>query len=435
MNVNEVLGQKTEEIVYLHNDSEQKIANLLQNATEFMKTYHEHTSSIGREALRLEWIETLDQAYQLIVKTYQTNQTPELRGQIAEILFQYGRSYYGGKMELSRCFFSLSLDLKLSSLGLIDLQDFDFLKCKDLESLKQHVDKNASLHFISYFYLGQFSNDVFASLVIKQWGNHAFKIAETLRWLGHACQNLKDYRQNLPFFSSIYGKAECILGGILKDSSFETSLLTKANWEMVELLYNTTRFMYDLSQPRPENISKAIENTEKKLKTLDLVIPFLNRESDSKKSKEKHAQILNIQALGQRELAQFSDSKEANYKIAFNKISEAIEIADHCEGFDRFLRANFYHNKASTALLMTVKNDHEIADWLQVALDVAKGEGFDHFYHWVYLMTGIKLELMRLDKVKAKEYFDIAEQLMTKYEESFEAQDKMEMGKLREKFS
>lgn len=241
-------------------------------------------------------------------------------------------------------------------------------------------------------------------------------IAQNLRWLGHTYQNRgefnKNTQENIARFDLIYDSSEKILKEIIKTSGMLSEVGRDANWELIELYYNTSRFRYGLTHIPAQDPLES-------LKPLEMLKDPLALEGDTIRALKIKAQIENINFITLRDpLAKEKDPEK--FKVLLDKswkhICQAVEIASNSNFPDSFLAAMFHNSKARIALKYELASIEQIAQWLKVAIDYAEEhQNLPHMYFYIYYETAAQLMIKQLNITKAKDYLKRAMEICSKF--------------------
>ncbi len=290
----------------------------------------------------------------------------------AELLYMYGRLVYGGDMGQSSNFTMAAIKAEITGTFPAKLADIQYHDFKEIDSLLEQAKKSSSMNLAVY-----------------------------LRWYGHACQNTPDRikNENADRFEAIYGTAIDILKRVNSKDS---------NWEIGQILYNTTRFLYSFKKPG---------DVEGALGTLRKLIPYLDNEGKSLRAQELRAQIENITAI---ETSRIKPQTMELLKVQYACYTRAYEIASETAGFNPFLRNLFLNNKARIALELVLKNATvvnimEIACWFDEVVRYVKEENYNHYYHATFLFNASLLEKVRRNSNKQKELLTAAIEVCDKF--------------------
>lgn len=350
---------------------------------------------------------------------------------LSEVFYMYGRGLYGGDMSSSSQIQQSALMIELYSKEVLSFNLNDFLSKSTLSDHKEAFKDTDGLSPLLEDHLSKVDLEHFVTQLTSQEGKNVFQNASILRWLGHALQNIDSKstpeKSNIDRFDKIYGASEKLFLHAA-GAAFNSEIQKDANWEVGQLIYNTGRFMHRLKNPGDD--AGAV-------KTLEDVIPFLEKEGKTGRSQQLRAQIQNILAIEEAKEAKKKiplEAKQAIHEKCFEKISLAVEIADETKDFDPFLHAMFYNNKASAALRCRHTNFLEIQQWVDKATSYAKEREFDHYYESIYFLTEAKLMIVQGNLERAKESLAVAEKICEKYPESSEDILK-DVNKLKAKFA
>lgn len=289
----------------------------------------------------------------------------------AELLYMYGRLIYGGDMEQSSNFTMAAIQAELTGTfptKFADIQNHDF---KEIDPLLEKAKKSSSMNVAVY-----------------------------LRWYGHACQNIPNRikKENADRFEAIYGTAIDILKKVNSKDS---------NWEIGQILYNTTRFLHSFKHP---------DDVKGALATLAQLVPYLDKEGKSLRAQQLRAQIANITAI---ETSRLKPQTPELLKVQYDCYIRASEIAEETEGFDPFLKTLFLSNKARMALELhtsaPVATLDEMGNWVEKVVLYIKEQNYNHFYYATFLFNASLIEKARGNSAKQKELLRAAEKVCDKF--------------------
>lgn len=335
----------------------------------------------------------------------------------ARIFYIYGRCVYGGNMEASRQMFQLSLAIQLIGLRVLDPKSLPSLKdCGDLESFPKHLSETTKAFGKDFDeHLFAFTSPEFAQAVAKGGKEHAFSIATALRWLGHSYQNLDEFKNvnEAIRFEKIYGHAIETLRGIHSHD---------ANWEIVEILYNTTRFMLYL---------KDSENYEGALKKMEEILPYITEEGPTVRGEQLLAQTHNIATIDRGNIISAIEKgervpKDPNEKIQLleqqlKDISQAVRVAEANPGINPKLKDMFIKNRTAiqitclqAGMILETPVD-DIRSSIQDGLKKIYDEDFSHYYDAGDLIVAARFEFSQGNIPAALAYLAKADEINEKF--------------------
>lgn len=313
--------------------------------------------------------------------------------QLSRLFYMYGRCFYSSDKNVTRKFCAAALHLQLSSVGMATITPSIFFRKASLKALCDDLDNHSKFienQFLDLFGLSSKVSfapyKVFLTLSESFETSQAFEVATYFRWYGHACQNLSDYilpsQINQNRFEKVYGEARTLLRILLETSKDANGDI---NWEAGQLEYNTGRLLYELNFPN-DPLGKS--------KQLEKVLPYLEKEGETRRAQTLKAQIKNMTAMsyyGQLAKQEQDPTKKQEFlEKAFELHSEAVTIAEETQGGfeNKFLYYMFYNNKAASALEAGKTNYDEMKTWIKKAVDYAdeqiQQEGADIYYSFYY---------------------------------------------------
>lgn len=348
---------------------------------------------------------------------------PATRNKISRLFYLLGRSIYGNKMENSRRYLQASLVLKLNAIGLSNVDVLKIIRAHSSTTLLQDsLSKESSQEYSVLMdhpekILSSLSEaPLKASLFDNKDKHQIFELACILRWLGHTCQNIDALKTDKQRFEIIYGLArECNQNVI--DSALEAQLVKDAAWEMVDLIYNTERFMLDFDRPQTEDPEEIKKHVIRKLDSLDHIKPYLIYENESLRASEKFAQIENIKAI---EKSKMAGDDMALLSECYQHSLNALKIADKTPNFEPFLHTMFRSNVVGFAL--KAKKDFsetellEFSNQMDKVLEYAKIN--EHIYNPSFIIVAARLSLAQNNQEKALDLLDQADDTARKSPEN-----------------
>lgn len=373
-----------------------------------------------------QFVQDLEIAFGSLYEIAKTTdfKSSELQHRMAQLFFLLGHSQYPGQMEKSRYFFQAALSLKLSAFKLKEENVLKILTAHaSTSSLYENLEKEAlhsnfsTLTDLPEKILSDVSAENLKSVVDK---SELFELSRILRMLGHACQNIdkfhegltkKDAKQakdDIDRFELIYGLAKECNQNIIDNSAYK--LKSDASWEMVEVIYNTDRFVYDLKNQEPSAERDALA----KIKLLENVKPYLKNVEDKLKAARIAAQIENITAIEKYRISEINK----NYLVeGYEHVSKAVQIAESTPNFPANLLNNFKNVK--TAIEVKVK---ENIDFSKLEAEAIRMLEFvrvsEDYYNSIHIIGAARLYLLLDNKEKALDLLDKAEEVANKSPEN-----------------
>lgn len=382
-----------------------KLENLFAAKMALAEEQFNNYASLTSEQ-KNKFVDLLGEAYKDLHSLYTQKSVIPLgiERQAASLFYMYGRTLYPD-MPPARRMFQMALAVDFVSLNIINGSSLHSIAaCNSLTALPAHLEQMGAKAAME---LDQILMETpIAKLIGSIPEQASLAIGIGARWLGHCYQNLTAFNdataENMHRFDQIYG---------LSKAAMEKSKHAGANIEIAELLYNTTRFMFNLRNPN-DPIGK--------LATLKQLEPYLAKENGSPRAVQMGAQIHNITAMETYALAKAAPStaeKVSLLKTCFESISAAYKLASSRADFNSQLKSFFLNNRAAFALELLdlgapAATIQEIESWNHearaFALKEAEG-GKNHFYFAGFFNLAAKLALRSGNLELAKQHLDAAD--------------------------
>lgn len=314
--------------------------------------------------------------------------------QISEALFTLGECYYAVNFDLSRKFYIAASMMETGSeaeqVRIMNLDlNFESNERMLLTNLQHQLSQLPELEA----FVDGSSVDVFMQRVNPENGLH---IGRIYRKMGHCYQNMDSFssktEENIKRFETIYG---------ISREAINISHDPDANWEMIELVYNTVRFMWSLTTDYTSLQKVLMMNKELR--------PLLAKEGTTERALAKQAQVLNIENMALADAQQLctnpqdaKDIAEARWEnqLFIYKIAQQLHNKMNC-----FLQYMHYHNTASVALTENRLSLAEIRAILNPVEQYMVECNYEHAYFPIFLTTMGKLSLKEGKRAEAVDYF------------------------------
>lgn len=310
--------------------------------------------------------------------------------QVSEALFTLGECYYAVDYDTSRKFYILAAMMETGSeeeQAQIMALDFKFDPSEVITNLKKIQNLDA--------FVDESLVDVFMQRVNPENGLHVGRI---YRKLGHCYQNMSSFNSknegNIKRLETVYD---------ISRKAITNSHDPDANWEMIELIYNTEPFMLGLTT----NLTLL----QRILSMYDNLKPLFAEEGKTARALSKEAQVLNLENVALAEELERCNSPEAAKKIAdarWENQQLIYKIAQEPD-MNSFLKHMLYHVTASEALSEASPERRpslsEIRKMLEAVEQYIEECNYEHTYFPRYLETIGELCLKEGNRAKAVDYF------------------------------
>lgn len=314
--------------------------------------------------------------------------------QVSEALFTLGECYYAVNFDLSRKFYIAAAMMETGNVTeQVRIMDLDFtFESNDRVLMTNLLHQFSQIPELEAF-VERSSVDVFMQQVNPENGLH---IGRIYRKMGHCYQNMSSFcsktEENIKRFETVYG---------ISREAINISHDPDANWEMVELVYNTDRFMKGLTTNHT-SLQKVLLMKEE-LRSL------LAKEGKTDRALAKEAQVINIENMALADAQRVCTDPQAAKDIAdvrwenqlfIYKIAQQLHNKMNC-----FLQYMHYHNTASVALSEQRLPLSEIRKILKQVEQYIVECNYEHTYFPIFLTTMGKLSLKEGNRAEAVDYF------------------------------
>ncbi len=380
------------------------------------KTAHDDFKKFDRMPEDKEtFTNSLESSFNALHEIYKTNpkffEKSENLHEISNLFHLLGRKEYPGQMEKARQFFQTSLLLKFAALGFCKTDILKILMAHPsttslVDSLsKESPESRSLLTDLPEKVLVRVDKQHLLDIANK---SHLLEISIYLRWLGFACQNIADLQKDGNRFEKIYRLSKECNQNIM-DYSTDQQTIQNANWEMVDLQYNTDRFLLDFKGPKEDDIPKNLTEDARaqaflqlkhqhvlvKLESLKLLEPYLANElklnKDSLRARIKQGQLENIQAIEKWHLA---GNDIALLDDCFEHSSKALKIAESTPNYDPNLLNMFRSNNSVFAMEAKKENLARFVPQMEQALQHAKTN--ENYYNPLAFISAARLHIALL---------------------------------------